>query len=313
MKPLDSFTIRNDDPDSSLNRIKPKKRPDWLKVRLSANSTFGDVAGLMKEQKLNSVCQSARCPNIGECWGRGTATFMILGDICTRKCSFCAIGSGKPEPPDPDEPYRLVKAAKEMGLHWIVVTSVDRDDLPDAGAGHFAAVINEVRREMPDAGIETLVPDFRRREQIAVDILSESPPNIMNHNIETVPRLYRQIRPGANYEGSLKLLEMFSERGLVTKAGLFVGVGEEMEEVREVLRDMRSSGVKSLTVGQYLQPSKDQMPVTRYVLPDEFQELSDYAYSIGFEHVASGPLVRSSYKAEEAISVYNQNNKPKVK
>lgn len=308
MKTLDTFTVKNDNADSSLNSIRPKKRPDWLKVRLTANATFGDVAGLMKDQNLNSVCQSARCPNIGECWGRGTATFMILGDICTRKCRFCAIGSGKPEPPDMEEPRRLVLAAKEMNLHWIVVTSVDRDDLPDAGAGHFAAVINEVRKELPDAGIETLVPDFRRREQIAVDILSASPPNIMNHNIETVPRLYRQVRPGASYEGSLKLLEMFADRGLVTKAGMFLGVGEEMEEVRQVLRDMRSSGVKSLTVGQYLQPSKDQLPVTRYIHPDEFKELSDYAYSIGFKHVASGPLVRSSYKAEEAISVYGNNN-----
>ncbi len=293
----------------SNTKVLPVRRPSWLKVKLSATTKFGDVAGLINDNKLNSVCQSAHCPNIGECWGRGTATFMILGDICTRKCNFCAIGSGKPEPPDPHEPQRLAEVAKQMGLHWIVVTSVDRDDLPDAGAGHFAKVIKAVRDVLPEAGIETLVPDFRRREELAVDILSETPPNIMNHNIETVPRLYRQVRPGANYHGSLKLLDMFSKRGLVTKAGLFVGVGETMDEVHDVLLDMRSAGVKSLTVGQYLQPSNDQMPVVRYVHPDEFKQLEEFAYSIGFEHVASGPLVRSSYKAEDALRVYGNQNK----
>jgi len=283
----------------------PLVRPEWLKVKLSTSPKFAAISGLLMEQKLNTVCRSARCPNIGECWGRGTATFMILGDICTRNCRFCAIGHGIPDAPDPDEPNRLANVAWEMGLKWLVVTSVDRDDLPDGGAGHFAQVITAIREKLPEAGIEILVPDFRNREQIAVDILTATPPDIMNHNIETIPRLYRMFRPGARYEGSMKLLEQFSQRGLITKAGLFVGVGETWEEVYTVLRDMRSAGVQSLTIGQYLQPSKDQLPVTRYVHPDEFKEVELYAYSIGFMHVASGPLVRSSYKAEDAQYFYD--------
>ncbi|MDP8228585.1 MAG: lipoyl synthase, partial [Candidatus Electryoneaceae bacterium] len=250
-----------------------------------------------------TVCHSAHCPNISECWGRGTATFMIMGDRCTRNCRFCAIDHGIPDPPDPEEPRHLAEAAEEMGLQWIVVTSVTRDDLPDGGSGHFARVISEVRRTLPDAGIETLVPDFKRCQDDAVDTLSTTFPDVLNHNMETVSRLYRRFRPGADYDGSLKLLKMFGKRGLITKSGIFVGVGETTQEILDLLQDIRSVGVRILTIGQYLQPSKDQLPVERYVHPDEFKDFADFAYSIGFDHVASGPLVRSSYRAEEAAKL----------
>lgn len=229
---------------------------------------------------------------------------MIMGDICTRGCRFCAISTGKPEPLDPDEPRRLAEAAREMNLRWVVVTSVDRDDLEDRGAGHFAAVVRELRMALPEAGVEILVPDFRNREPQAVEIIATEPPDILNHNVETVPRLYRSVRPGANYEKSLHLLKMFADIGLITKSGIFVGVGETMDEVREVIDNLAAVGCRSLTVGQYLRPTGDHLPVKRYVHPDEFKELTVYARSLGFDHVASGPLVRSSYHAEEAAEIY---------
>ena len=278
--------------------------PPWLRRDLGGGEVFARVKGLLIEQSLNTVCRSAKCPNLGECWSRGTATFMVLGDACTRQCPFCAIGHSRPEPPDPDEPRRLAEAARDMGLTWVVVTSVDRDDLKDGGASHFAAVVRELRRMLPEAGIELLIPDFRKKRE-AVEIILNDPPDILNHNIETVPRLYKTVRPGASYEWSLDLLNTFADAGLVTKSGMFVGVGETMEEAKRVLDDMREHRVQSLTVGQYLQATAENLPVTRFYHPEEFSEISGYAKSIGFDHVAAGPFVRSSYRAEEAREAYN--------
>jgi len=275
-----------------------------LKIRLATNESYQEVADLLKEKRLTTVCRSAHCPNTNECWGRGTATFMILGSVCTRGCKFCAIATGKPDPVDFDEPRRIADASLQMNLKWIVLTSVDRDDLSDGGAGHFANVVRALRDKLPEAGIEALVPDFLKKPG-AVDIICKDPPDILNHNIETVPRLYRTVRPGADYRHSMNLIREFSKRGLVTKSGLMVGVGESLDEVRQVIEDLHNAGCQSLTIGQYLAPSNCHLKVERYVHPDEFDELSSYAYSIGFMHVASGPLVRSSYKAEEAVKVYN--------
>ncbi len=287
----------------TVNRNIPLRKPPWLKVKLTSGESFRDVAALLKSQRLNTVCKSAHCPNVGECWGYGTATFMILGEVCTRGCKFCAIAAGKPEPVDEDEPTRIAMAAKEMHLRWVVVTSVDRDDLPDGGALHFVKVVCAIKESLPNAGIEILIPDFQRKPG-AVDIICTNPPDILNHNVETIPRLYREVRPGADYQHSLRLLEQFAKRGFITKSGLFVGVGESLKEVKEAMNDLRKVGCRSLTIGQYLAPSSDHLPVDRYVHPDEFSEMAEYAYSIGFDHVASGPLVRSSYHAEEAAKVY---------
>jgi len=277
--------------------------PKWLKRNLGGGESFAKVKGLLTRQSLNTVCRSAKCPNLGECWSRGTATFMMLGDLCTRQCPFCAISHARPEPPDSDEPRRLAETAREMNLKWVVVTSVDRDDLPDGGALHFAAVVRQLRALLPDAGIELLVPDFRKKKG-AVEIILDNPPDVLNHNIETVPRLYPTVRPGANYKWSLDLLQRFADAGLVTKSGMFVGVGETLNELHQVLRDMREHSVRSLTVGQYLQATPQNLPVRRFYHPDEFKELEEFAYSLGFEHVAAGPFVRSSYRAEEAAGVY---------
>ncbi len=277
--------------------------PPWLKMNLGGGGNFTHVKGLLVDQQLHTVCRSAKCPNLGECWSEGTATFMILGDQCTRSCPFCAIEHSKPQAPDSDEPRRLAYAAKEMKLRWVVLTSVTRDDLPDGGAHHFLMTIKALRNALPDSGIETLVPDFRKKHA-ALDILLQSPPDVLNHNIETVPRLYRKVRPGAIYELSLQLLRDFTDAGLVTKAGMFLGVGENIDEVHEVFSDMRQAGVRSLTVSQYLRPSPQHLPVERYVHPDEFAELETVAIDMGFEHVASGPLVRSSYRAAEAAEIY---------
>ncbi len=275
------------------------RKPDWLKIRLHTNKAHRDVLELLREKRLHTVCRSAHCPNAGECWSRGTATFMILGDICTRNCCFCAVATGSPAPVDEDEPRRLVEAAQILQLKWVVLTSVDRDDLPDGGAGHFVNVIHALREALPDAGVEALVPDFLRKPH-AIDILSAEPPDVLNHNIETVPRLYPAARPQADYWHSLWVISRFAERGLATKSGLMVGLGETIEEVQATFRDLREAGCRSLTVGQYLRPSREHLPVARYVHPDEFAALADYGYSLGFDHVASGPLVRSSYRAEEA-------------
>jgi len=287
-----------------LTTNQPRPRlPSWLKIKLGGGEKYTQIKGLLARQNLHTVCQSARCPNLGECWGRGTATFMIMGDVCTRNCGFCAVSHGRPLPLDPDEPRRLAEAAREMDLKWVVVTSVTRDDLPDGGASHFASVVRELREVLPEAGIEILVPDFRGKEN-AVDIIMETPPDILNHNVETVPSLYSKVRPGADFKRSLALIKAFADRGLVTKSGLFVGLGESFAELRAVIYQLHDAGCRSLTIGQYLQPTKDSLPVVRFLEPDEFKELEDFANVVGFDHVAAGPLVRSSYHAEQAAEVY---------
>ncbi|MBM3327166.1 MAG: lipoyl synthase [Calditrichaeota bacterium] len=360
--------------------IQPK--PFWLKIRFSANPTFGAVNGLLEQQRLHTVCRSARCPNLGECWSRGTATFMIMGDVCTRNCRFCNVQPGAPLPLDPDEPRRVAEAAKSMNLRYVVVTSVTRDDLPDGGAAQFAAVVRELRRALPEAGVEILVPDFRNKPDLTsiasgvfhlthntsqekasdeehptqlistnvasgvfhlthntsqekasdeehptqpistnvasgvfhltqqvVEIIMQHPPDVLNHNIETVPRLYPEVRPRADYHHSLNLLKAFAAAGLKTKSGLMVGMGETLNEIHKVLLDLRANDVKLLTIGQYLRPSAGHYPVERYVHPDEFAALAEYALALGFEHCASAPLVRSSYRAEEAVIKHNKSFK----
>ncbi|NQU06099.1 MAG: lipoyl synthase [Calditrichaeota bacterium] len=283
-----------------------KKRPrlpSWLKVKIGSGETYTRVKGLLVRQNLHTVCESARCPNLGECWGRGTATFMIMGELCTRNCGFCAINHGRPLPPDPDEPKRLAEAAHEMELKWVVITSVTRDDLPDGGAIHFSSCVKELRKAVPDAGIEILVPDFRGKEE-ALDIIMENPPDILNHNVETIPALYSDVRPGADFKRSIALLKAFSDRGLITKSGLFVGLGEPPVLLNAAIYEIREAGCRSITIGQYLQATPDNLPVEKFVTPEEFEDLADFARTIGFEHVASGPLVRSSYHAEEARKIY---------
>lgn len=277
-----------------------QRKPDWLRIRISNSPDVERIKGILRKNNLVTVCEEASCPNLSECFSGGTATFMIMGDICTRRCPFCDVGHGKPNPLDPEEPAHLAQAIAEMQLRYVVITSVDRDDLRDGGAQHFADCIREARVRSPELQIEVLVPDFRGRMDIALDILSAEPPDVFNHNMETVPSLYRQARPGANYEWSLRLLQEFGVRnpGVPTKSGLMVGLGETRDELLRTIDDLRAHDVTMLTVGQYLQPSKDHLPVERFVHPDEFQEYADYAYSIGFQHVASGPLVRSSYHAD---------------
>ncbi|MDA0689836.1 MAG: lipoyl synthase, partial [Proteobacteria bacterium] len=254
-----------------------------------------------REHRLASVCEEASCPNLGECFSNGTATFMIMGDICTRRCPFCDVAHGKPKPLAEDEPRELAQAIAEMGLSYVVITSVDRDDLKDSGAQHFANCISETYKYNPGIKVEVLVPDFRGRMEIAVDILKETPPDVFNHNLETVPRLYKQARPGADYQWSLDLLQAYKAKcpQVITKSGLMLGLGETNEEVKEVLRDLKAHDVDMITLGQYLQPSKDHLRVERFVHPSEFEELKVYAESLGFAQVASGPLVRSSYHADK--------------
>ena len=277
------------------------RKPPWMKVRLSNSPRVQAIKDILRKNKLSTVCEEAACPNLSECFGGGTATFMIMGDICTRRCPFCDVGHGKPNPLDPEEPRHLAQAIAEMGLKYVVITSVDRDDLRDGGAQHFADCIRESRLLSPNLEVEVLVPDFRGRMEPALDILTETPPDVFNHNMETIPRLYKQARPGANYQWSLKLLQEYKARNpeVATKSGLMVGLGESKDELLATLDDLREYDVEMLTVGQYLQPSKDHLPVERFVHPDEFAEYAEYAYSIGFKHVASGPLVRSSYHADK--------------
>lgn len=278
------------------------KKPDWIRVKAAApSSRFYDIKTILRERNLYTVCEEASCPNIGECFGKGTATFMIMGDKCTRRCPFCDVGHGRPDPLDTDEPINLAKAIGAMRLSYVVVTSVDRDDLRDGGAAHFAECIGKVREHSPHTTIEVLVPDFRGRLDRALDIFEQSPPDVMNHNLETIPRLYKQARPGADYEHSLKLLSQFKERcpTVPTKSGLMVGLGETNEEILEVMRDLRAHNVDMLTIGQYLQPSEHHLPVLRYVTPDEFKELEQKAYEMGFTHAAIGAMVRSSYHADQ--------------
>jgi lipoic acid synthetase len=279
----------------------PLAKPDWIRVRLGNGERFQEIKRILREHRLHTVCEEASCPNIGECFGKGTATFMILGDLCTRRCPFCDVAHGKPLAPDADEPENLARTIAALKLRYVVITSVDRDDLRDGGAGHFAECIRAVRGLSPHTRIEVLVPDFRGRLEIALDVLSAAPPDVMNHNLETVPRLYRQARPGADYWNSLKLLKDFKSRHarIPTKSGLMVGLGETDEEILEVMRDLRSNDVEMLTIGQYLQPSPHHLPVARYVEPAAFDNLARRAEEMGFAHAACGPLVRSSYHADQ--------------
>jgi len=277
------------------------KKPAWIRVRAASDgSRFHDIKRILREANLHTVCEEASCPNIGECFGKGTATFMILGDLCTRRCPFCDVAHGRPNPPDAAEPLHLARTIAGLKLAYVVITSVDRDDLRDGGAGHFADCIRAVREHSPETRIEVLVPDFRGRIGKALEAISAALPNVMNHNLETVPRLYKQARPGADYTHSLKLLAEFKARhpDIPTKSGLMVGLGETDEEILAVMRDLRAHGVTMLTIGQYLQPSAHHLPVTRYVHPDAFAMFEREANAMGFAHVAVGPMVRSSYHAD---------------
>ncbi len=278
------------------------KKPSWIRVKAGNDAgRFGEIKQLLREQKLHTVCEEAACPNIGECFGRGTATFMILGDICTRRCPFCDVGHGKPLPPDADEPAHLADSVAKLKLKYVVITSVDRDDLRDGGAQHFVDVIKAVRESSPKTTIETLVPDFRGRLEVAVDVLGQGLPDVLNHNLETVPRLYKQSRPGADYEHSLQFLKQFKARypQVPTKSGLMVGLGETDEEILEVMRDLRAHDVELLTIGQYLAPSNHHLPVQRYVHPDVFKMYEAKAKEMGFSGAACGAMVRSSYWADQ--------------
>lgn len=278
-----------------------QRKPEWMRIRVSSSPRVQEIKNILRKNKLATVCEEAACPNLSECFSHGTATFMIMGEICTRRCPFCDVGHGKPNPLDPEEPTHLAKAIQEMQLRYVVITSVDRDDLRDGGAQHFADCIRESRLLSPSLQLEILVPDFRGRMEPALEILSATPPDVFNHNMETVPRLYREARPGANYQWSLKLLQEYKRLNpnVPTKSGLMVGLGETKEELMRTLDDLRAHDVGMLTVGQYLQPSKNHLPVDRFVHPDEFAEYAEYGRSIGFSQVASGPLVRSSYHADK--------------
>jgi len=279
----------------------PLRKPDWIRVKVSQSPRFHEVKNLLRERQLHSVCEEASCPNIGECFSKGTATFMILGDLCTRRCPFCDVGHGRPLPIDPAEPTQLADSIALLRLRYVVITSVDRDDLRDGGAGHFADCIRAVRAASPTTQIEVLVPDFRGRLALALDILAAAPPDVMNHNLETVPRLYKQARPGSDYAHSLKLLQDFKalHPTIPTKSGLMIGLGETDEEILEVMRDLRSHSVDMLTLGQYLQPSSHHLPVLRYMEPERFTWFEEQALAMGFRHAACGPMVRSSYHADQ--------------
>jgi lipoic acid synthetase len=279
------------------------RKPPWIRTRLPAGAEAArvrQIKNLLREHKLATVCEEASCPNLGECFAGGTATFMIMGDICTRRCSFCDVAHGRPNALDTNEPDNLANAIAAMQLNYVVITSVDRDDLDDGGAQHFVDCIRVVRARSPQLVIETLVPDFRTCQTLALEILTQAPPDIFNHNLETVPRLYKEVRPGANYQQSLDLLKQFTSKfpDVPGKSGLMLGLGEEQDEVIDVLKNLRAHGVRMLTLGQYLQPSKAHLPVKRYIAPEEFAEYKIIAAQLGFKQVASGPLVRSSYHAD---------------
>jgi lipoyl synthase len=275
-------------------------RPAWIKARAPMGENYERLKGLMRELRLHTVCEEARCPNVGDCWNRGTATFMILGDICTRACGFCAVKTGLGLPPDPEEPRRVGDAVARMGLRHAVITSVNRDDQPDGGASLFALCIKEIRTRIPTCAVEVLIPDFKG-DWNALEIVLGARPDILNHNTETVPRLYRKVRPGARFERSLELLRRSKDAGLRTKSGIMVGLGEERDEILECIQRIREAGTEILTVGQYLRPSLAHLPLLRYYTPEEFSEIGSFARSLGFSHVESGPLVRSSYHAEEQV------------
>jgi len=278
------------------------KKPDWIRVKAaSTGSRFYEIKDILRANQLVTVCEEASCPNIGECFGKGTATFMIMGDKCTRRCPFCDVGHGRPDPLDTEEPQKLARTIAALGLSYVVITSVDRDDLRDGGAGHFVECIEQVRALSPATRIEVLVPDFRGRDDRALSILQSAPPDVMNHNIETVPRLYKEARPGSDYLFSLNLLKKFKALfpHIPTKSGLMVGLGETDEEILDVMRDMRAHDIDMLTIGQYLAPSSSHLPVRRYVHPDAFKALESQAYAMGFKHAAVGAMVRSSYHADQ--------------
>ncbi len=277
------------------------RKPSWIRVRSSNSQTFNEVKRMLREHKLHTVCEEASCPNIGECFGKGTATFMILGDLCTRRCPFCDVAHGRPLAPDPEEPVHLAQSIAALKLKYVVITSVDRDDLRDGGAQHFADCIQQIRLHSPTTKIEILVPDFRGRLSVALEKLATHLPDVLNHNLETVPRLYKQCRPGADYLHSLQLLSDFKLAfpNIPTKSGLMVGLGETDDEIKQVMRDLREHHVDMLTIGQYLQPSIGHLPVMRYVAPEDFKVFERLAESMGFSHAACGPMVRSSYHADQ--------------
>jgi lipoic acid synthetase len=308
--PLPSATSAR--PDQQRGSLKTKRdatdpddrlpKPDWIRVKVAIpTGRFRETKDIVRTHQLVTVCEEASCPNIGECWSKGTATFMIMGDKCTRRCRFCNVSTGRPEPLDQNEPERLAQTIALMKLDYVVITSVDRDDLRDGGADHFVQCIQHIRALSPSTIIEILTPDFGGRLDPALDILGAAPPDVLNHNIETVPRLYKEARPGADFQNTLNLLQRFKDRhpAIPTKSGLMVGLGETDDEILDVFRALRAHSVDMLTVGQYLQPSPGHMPVLRYVHPDIFKTYADAAYQMGFKHVASGPLVRSSYRADE--------------
>lgn len=279
------------------------RKPAWIRVRIPPGNAVSQLKAKLRENRLVTVCEEASCPNIHECFSKGTATFMILGEVCTRRCSFCDVAHGRPNAPDPLEPAKLAGTIRDMRLRYVVITSVDRDDLRDGGAGHFADCIRAVRFENPDIRIEILTPDFRGKGRMdrALELLASHPPDVFNHNIETVPDLYREVRPGADYAWSLQLLQRFKQQhpAIPTKSGIMLGLGETLDQVHRTLNDLRDHAVDMVTIGQYLQPTAHHHPVLRYWSPEEFKALEDYGMALGFEHVASGPMVRSSYHADE--------------
>ena len=278
------------------------KKPDWIRVKASSsNSRFSEIKAILRENQLVTVCEEASCPNIGECFGKGTATFMVMGDKCTRRCPFCDVGHGRPDPLDVNEPANLARTIADLKLSYVVITSVDRDDLRDGGAGHFVDCIRETRALSPKTQIEVLVPDFRGRDDRALEILKAAPPDVMNHNLETVPRLYKEVRPGSDYQFSLQLLKKFKALfpHVPTKSGLMVGLGETDEEILQVMQEMRDHNIEMLTLGQYLAPSTSHLTVKRYVHPDTFKMFEEKAYAMGFKHAAVGAMVRSSYHADQ--------------
>ena len=279
-------------------------KPKWLRVRVRSNQKIERTKEILRSRSLASVCEEASCPNLSECFSRGTATFMIMGEICTRRCPFCDVAHGKPKPLDENEPKNLARAIQEMKLTYVVITSVDRDDLRDSGAAHFSRCIAEVRKANPRITIEVLVPDFRGRKEIALEVLTKTPPDVFNHNLETIPRLYKKARPGADYAWSLSLLKSLKQLnpGVPTKSGLMLGLGEHLSEVKSVISNLRENEVDMLTLGQYLQPSKQHLKVERFISPQEFDHLAEYGRSLGFKSVASGPLVRSSYHADLQVA-----------
>jgi len=288
-------------PIKVIPTVKAPRKPDWIRVRMPVSPEINRIKRILRKNSLASVCEEASCPNLGECFSNGTATFMIMGEICTRRCPFCDVAHGRPNPLDAEEPVHLASAIAEMALKYVVITSVDRDDLRDGGAEHFADCVRETRAASPDIQIEVLVPDFRGRMDIALEILAANPADVFNHNLESVPSLYKKIRPGSDYEWSLRLLSEYKKRipHLPTKSGIMVGLGEAKEEIFRLMDDMREHSIDMITIGQYLQPSLAHLPIDRFVHPDEFAEYAEYARSVGFTSAASGPLVRSSYHADK--------------